>query len=114
MSNIAQTILSQIKKKDQWFLPAIGAKNFATVNKSFGKDIDGIPWNDGVQFDVKGTKFKGRVIIMLNSNDLYDIILGSLSGINMKKGATSPFMVRRKYTDISVENLVSVLDASIG
>ena len=88
---IARTIISQIKTLDHMALFAWGFKN------AFGLE-------DGVQFDVNGLKFKGKVIIKLNGSDLYDITFGRM---NRK---TFEFDVKETAEDIYCDQLVEILD----
>ena len=91
---VAKTILAQIKALDRWALQAWGAKTF-------------VSFKDGVQFDVRGSKFRGRVVIKLDkSRDLYNIEFGTIQNFEWK--------VRKQLKGIGVENLVMVLDDFIG
>lgn len=88
---IARTIRGQIFALDGMAWYAWGAKN------AMGLD-------DGIQFDVKGLEFKGKVIIKLNGSDLYDITFGRM---NRK---TFEFDVEHETKDIFCEDLVEILD----
>jgi len=94
---VGKTIISQIKTLDKWALQAWGAKDFV-ANK------------DGVQFDVRGAKHRGRVIIALSRNDLYNIEIGKI----VTKQGSMDWKSIKKVTDIGVENLVTTLDGLIG
>lgn len=87
-------ILKQIKYLDRWALPSWDAKDFILLD-------------DGVQFDVKGSKFRGRVIIVLDKrNDTYNIELGNIRNLKWKSKTT--------LKNIFVEDLVNILDQHIG
>lgn len=88
---IARTIISQIKALDHMALFAWGFKN-------------GVGLEDGVQFDVNGLKFKGKVIIKLNGMDLYDITFGRM---NRK---TFEFDVKHTAEGVYCDQLVEILD----
>jgi hypothetical protein len=92
-TKVGDKIIQQIKALDKNALMAYGARNYVSLK-------------DGIQFDVKGSKHKGRIIIRLNSQDLYDIEAGTIRMFNYK--------VVKQVSDVSVENLVSVLDSIIG
>ena len=94
---VGKTILSQIKSIDKWALQAWGAKDFVTSK-------------DGIQFEVRGSKHRGRVIIALNRNDLYDIEIGKV----VSKQGSIDWKSIKKIKNIGVENLVSTLDNLIG
>ena len=94
---VGKTILSQIRAIDKWSLQAWGAKDFVSNQ-------------DGIQFDVRGSKHRGRVIIALNKKDLYNIEIGKI----VKKKGTMDWKSIKKVTDIGVENLVTALDGLIG
>ena len=93
---IARTILEQIKANDVWALAAYGAKNFIAHNADNSK-------LGGVQFDVNGLNFKGRVIIELMFDDTYTITFGKL---NVKYEWNEIKKVEGVYFDM----LVDVLD----
>lgn len=88
---IASTIYGQIHALDGMAWYAWGAKN------AMGLD-------DGIQFDVKGLVFKGKVIIKLNGSDLYDITFGRMNRKTFK------FDVEHETKDIFCEQLVEILD----
>lgn len=92
--SIGREIMRQINTINPIALKSYGAKNFLT-------------FENGIQFDVFGSIFKGRVLITLNPDDLYDIELGR---INRK---TLQWISVKKVTDIFVEDLVSTLDKLI-
>jgi hypothetical protein len=93
-SKVSDTILKQIKSIDKWALDSYGAKNFVSSDKS-------------IQFDVKGSKFRGRVIITYDrGSDSYIIELGKLSGVNWKQ----KYMMKNVFA----KDLVNVLDQQIG
>lgn len=91
---IGQTILKQIKSLDKWALGSWGAKNF-------------ISFDNGIQFDVRGSKFKGRVVIYLDkASDTYTIQFGKIYKLDWKPQKT--------IKGIYVENLVDVIDDYVG
>lgn len=93
-SKVAKTILKQINAIDKYALPAWGAKNYVSSN-------------DSIQFDVRGSKFRGRVIITYDKgSDNYIIELGQVRGMDWK----------RKYMmkSIFAQDLVNVLDQQVG
>lgn len=93
-AKVGKTIISQIKALDKWALPAWNAKDF-------------VYHKEGVQFDVRGSKFRGRVIVALSKRDLYNIEFGNVSKDLKWKS-------KKKFTRIDAENLVNVLDGFIG
>ena len=93
-TRIGKTILSQIKALDKWALDSWGAKNI-------------ILRSNGVRFDVRGSKFRGQVLVTLDKgSDLYDIDAGIIR--NME------WVSKKNVNGISVENLVKTLDEIIG
>ena len=88
---VARTILQQIRTLDRWALGAYGM-------------INAVGLDDGIQFDVKGLKFKGKVIIKLNGMDLYDITFGRMNG------KTFEFDVKHTSEGIYCDQLVEILD----
>ncbi len=88
---IATTILSQIKALDPMAMFAWGVRNPMALD-------------DGIQFDVNGLKFKGKVIIKLNAMDLYDITFGRM---NRK---TLEFDVKHTAEGVYCDQLVEILD----
>ena len=91
---IARTIISQIKALDHMAMFAWGM-------------INAVGLDDGVQFDVKGLKFRGKVIIKLNAMDLYDITFGRM---NRK---TFEFDVKHTAEGVYCDQLVEILDHHI-
>lgn len=90
---VGDTILKQINVMDKWALNAWGAKNYVLLK-------------DGIQFDVRGPKFKGRILIQLSKKDTYDVTAGNIRKMDWK--------VKKFVRDISVEQLVDVLNNIIG
>jgi len=90
--SIAKTIIQQIQYGDRWFLPAVGATNFAALPES--KEFQG-----GVGFKVNGLKHQGLVNIELRWVDDYTISFLSMAGEVIKQ-------VEGVYCDM----LVDVLD----
>jgi hypothetical protein len=94
-SKIGKTIIAQIKALDKWAMMAWGAKNILTTP-------------DGVQFEVRGSKFRGKVIVALDKRrDYYNIEFGVIdNNLNWQS--------RRKLKMVSAENLVSSIDGFVG
>lgn len=94
-ASVGETILKQIKALDKWALASWGAKDF-------------VKSKEGIQFDVRGSKFRGRVIIALDKrSDTYTISLGKITkNLNWKEEA--------HIKNVFVEDLVNVLDQNIG
>ncbi len=91
---IARTIRNQIVTLDRWALGAWGAKNTLALD-------------DGIQFDVNGLKFKGKVIIKLTAMDDYTITFGRM---NRK---TFEFDVKHEAAGVYCDQLVEILDHHI-
>lgn len=93
-SKVSDTILKQINAIDRFALPSWGAKNFVTDDKS-------------IKFDVKGSKFRGRVIITYDKgSDTYVIELGNVRKLDWKQ----KYMIKSVFA----QDLVNVLDQHIG
>ena len=93
-SKVAKTILQQIKELDKWAMASWGAKQIVTMK-------------DGVQFDVKGSKHRGRVIIKLDKmSDTYILQLGTIRNLDWK--------VKKELRNIFAGDLVNILDNHIG
>ena len=90
---IGKIILNQINSIDKWALASFGAKNY-------------VYHKDGVQFDVRGSLFRGRITIKLNKRDLYDIEAGVIRKAEYK--------IKKTEKNIYVEQLISTLDNIIG
>lgn len=94
-SKVGETILKQIKQLDKWALPSWGAKNFMT-------------FDDGLQFDVKGGKFKGRILIHYDKGrDLYNIEMGK---VTRKLDWKQTNLIKQVFAG----DLVNILDQQIG
>ena len=89
---IANTIINQINAIDRFALGAYGAKNFIAYEES--ERYDG-----GLSFDVNGLNFQGKVYVMLNWLDEYEIRFVDENQITVKE-------VKGVYCDM----LVDVLD----
>jgi hypothetical protein len=95
-AKVGEEILKQIKAMDKWALASWGAKNFVTLRE------------DGIQFDVRGSKFKGRVLIYYDKGkDLYNIELGK---ITKKLEWKQVNFIRNVFAG----DLVNILDQHIG
>ena len=94
-SKVGEVILKQINTLDRFALPAWGAKNFVQFDK-------------GIQFDVRGGKFKGRVIIAYDrGSDTYAIELGNITRkLDWKQ--------KRMIKQVFAGELVNILDQHIG
>ena len=93
-SNVSKTILKQINAMDKWALQSWGAKNYVSSDKS-------------IQFDVRGSKFRGRVIITYDRGpDTYVVELGQVKNLDWKQ----KYMMK----NIFAQDLVNVLDQQIG
>ena len=91
---VAKEILRQIKALDKWAFNAWGGKN-----KVF--------FDNGIQFDVKGSKFRGKVIITLDrGNDTYSVELGNIRNLDWKS--------KRLIPNVFAGDLVNILDQHIG
>lgn len=92
-SQVAQTILDQIKAIDFWALGAWGAKN-------------AVAGDNRLQLDVKGLKFRGRVIITLTEKDDYTIEFGKIRN----KNKIPTWTVHHTAESVYCDQLVSVID----
>jgi hypothetical protein len=63
---LAKEILNQINCGDRWFLPAVGATNFAATAEKDG-------FVGGLEFKVNGLNHKGWVKIRLTWADEYEV-----------------------------------------
>jgi len=93
-SKVARTILDQIRALDKYALPAWGAKDFVSFDK-------------GIQFDVRGSKHRGRVIVGLDKGDLYSIEIGKINRAN-------DWVSIKKNKGIQAANLVTAIDELVG
>jgi hypothetical protein len=89
---IPKTIIDQINSIDRFALGAYGAKNFITYEES--EQYEG-----GLSFDVNGLHFQGKVYVMLNWLDEYEIRF-------VDENQTTVNEVKGVYCDM----LVDVLD----
>ena len=93
-SKVSDTILKQVNAIDRFALASWGAKNYVASN-------------DGIQFDVRGSKFRGRVIITYDKgSDTYIIELGNVRKLDWKQ----KYMIKQVFAG----DLVNVLDQQIG
>jgi hypothetical protein len=100
---VGKEIYRQIKYFDKWALASWGAKNFVTFDA--GKDLN-MAHEGGLKFKVKGSKFKGWVMIYLTPMDLYTIVLGRVRGVDWK--------VVKTIDNIYFDQLVEILNENIG
>ena len=89
---IANTIINQINAIDRFALGAYGANNFIAYEESES-------YEGGLSFDVNGLHFQGKVYVMLNWLDEYEIQFVDENQITVKE-------VKGVYCDM----LVDVLD----
>jgi hypothetical protein len=92
-NRVSKIIMSQINALDKWALASYGAKNYVSSKNS-------------LTFDVRGSKFRGRVTIKLNRRDLYDIEYGTIRKME--------YTIKHTDKNIFVEQLVNTLDNIIG
>lgn len=93
-ARVGQTILKQIKAIDKWALDSWGAKKFVSSK-------------DGIQFDVRGPKFRGRVVITLDKlSDTYAVDFGNVRKLE--------WVSKKLLQNVFAEDLVNVLDQQIG
>lgn len=93
-SKVAKTILKQINAIDRFALPAWGAKNYVSSEES-------------IQFDVRGSKFRGRVVITYDKrSDTYIVELGQARGLGWKQ----EYMIKSVFA----QDLVNILDQQVG
>lgn len=106
-NNVADTILSQIKKLDRNALPSWGATKYVFQNRP-NNDLEGFnkPNLGYVQFDVKGSKFRGKIIIALMKDDTYSVIAGKLNGVDWKVAKVVPGLHNNQ--------LVKAIDGIVG
>lgn len=94
-ASVGETILKQIKSLDKFALPSWGAKNF-------------VKFDEGIQFDVRGSKFKGRVIIAYDKrSDTYTIQLGRVT-------KDLDWKVKDEIRNVFAGDLVNILDQHVG
>ena len=107
--SIAQTILDQIKATDRAALMAWGAKNLVALEE---KKIEEKVQVGGLQMDVSGLKFKGKVIVRLMASDTYTIEIGK---VNMRRTSQNFGMWTSAgiIEDIYCEELMSAIDSMI-
>ena len=89
---LARTIINQINATDKWFLPAVGATNFAAISEKNG-------FAGGLEFQVNGLKHKGWIKIRLTWADNYTI-----SFINKNRE------IAKRVEGIYCDELIEVLD----
>ncbi len=89
---IATTILQQIKAADRWALGSWGSREMVALDR-------------GVQFRVSGSKLRGKIRIVLNGMDTYDLTSYRLRNHDA--------VVVQEFTDIYCDQLVAILDSMI-
>ena len=92
-NRVSKIIMSQINALDKWALSSWGAKNYISSPNS-------------LTFDVRGSKFRGRVIIKLNKRDTYDIEFGTIRKME--------YTVKQTTKGVFVEQLVNAIDNVVG
>jgi len=90
---VSKIIMSQINALDKWALASWGAKNYVSSKNS-------------LTFDVRGSKFRGKVIIKLNKRDTYDIEFGTVRKME--------YTVKQTVKGVFVEQLVNTVDQIVG
>lgn len=98
--NIARTIIDQIIAADAFSFP------FWAVRKGSLVGLDATPTRrGGVHFDVRGQKFKGRVVIELAHNDTYTIAFWKIS-----RSAVVKAVKLKEIDDVYSESLYTILN----
>ena len=93
-AKVADTIYKQIQALDRFAFPSWAAKNFMSGDNY-------------LQFDVRGAKHKGRVMVYYDKGrDLYDIEFGNVRKLEWK--------VKKKIRQVFAQDLVNILDQHIG
>lgn len=109
--NVAKEIFSQIQHFDRWAFARWGAKNY--YGRPDGKIlVDGAEKHvhQGIQLDVKGSKFRGRVFIALDPSDTYNLFFVKLGD---KRVDYKCKLIEQK-NGIYFDQLVEVIDDVIG
>ena len=92
-SKVAKIIMNQIKALDKFALASWGSKNYISSPNS-------------LTFDVRGSKFRGKVIIKLNKRDTYDVEFGTIRKME--------YTVKQTTKGVFVEQLVNAIDNVVG
>ena len=92
MDIIGQTIKNQIKAIDFWALPSYAATNFKSIEETENRE-------GGLQFQVNGFHFQGKVLIELTWTDEYKISF-------IREDET----VERVIDNVYCDQLVGILD----
>jgi mRNA-degrading endonuclease HigB of HigAB toxin-antitoxin module len=93
-STMVKTILKQINSIDRFALASWGAKNF-------------VAGEVGIRFDVRGSKFRGQVMISYDrGSDTYVIELGQVRKLEWKQ----KYLIKNVFA----QDLVNVLDQQVG
>lgn len=93
-SKVSQTIYDQIESLDRFAFASWGSKNFVGSDKA-------------LQFDVRGPKFKGRVIVTYDrGKDTYIVEFGNIRKLDWK--------LKKRIEPVFAQDLVNVLDGQIG
>ena len=90
---VGKIIINQINALDKWAMASWGSKNY-------------VSHSDGIQFDVRGSKFRGRITIKLNKRDLYDIEFGTIRKLE--------YIIKNTAKNVHVEQLVNTIDNVVG
>ena len=105
---VANTIRSQIRALDFWALGGWGANQYIGSGPGDicfdGQEI--IRTQGYLKFQVKGSKFRGWILIALNAKDTYDIYAYTIRKIECK--------LRHHIEGIYCDQLVEILDDLIG
>ncbi len=92
-NRVSKIILNQINAIDRWALASWGSKNYVSSPNS-------------LTFDVRGSKFRGRVIIKLNKRDTYDIEFGTIRKME--------YTIKQKTKGVFADQLVNAIDNVVG
>lgn len=103
---IAQTILNQIKATDPAALMAWGVRNCVALpeQKILIQGAEKVQLG-GVQFNVNGLKFRGKVLVRLMGSDTYTVEIGRIY-----KGA---WKVKEQREDVYCDELMAHIDGLI-
>ena len=97
---IAKTIMGQIKATDPMAMFAWGCTKYVALGEE--KLSNGGYQVGGLQFNVMGAKFKGKVLVRLTAKDLYDVEIGRVYKHEWKQKAY--------VEDIFCEELMETID----
>lgn len=104
---VAESIITQINTIDKLAFKSWGARLFISVDNP--KFNDRIATGKGLQFYARGSRFKGRIIVLLTPNNTYSIIAFKASP-NLDKSID----ILKEVTDLPSNKLLVNLDTIIG